>query len=151
MGSVTIEVRGLDELLKHLDKMDPKGSRKLLGKATADSAKKVLKGPTKAKAGTISQRLAHSVRAGAAKREKPAGIVKFDAKRAWFRHLVIGGTKPHRIRFPDQKARGVPKTQGNIRHPGARPNPVIAMVADRHGDAALDNLERFLIREFELD
>lgn len=150
-SAVEIEVRGLGDLQKQLDKMDPRNSRTLMGKATADAAKKVLKGPVKAKAGSLSQRLAYSVRAGAARRDKPAGIVKFDNKRAWFRHFIIGGTRPHRIRFPDQKARGVPKAQGNIRHPGTKAHPIIAEVADQYGSAALDQVERFLVRELELD
>lgn len=150
-NGIVLEVTGMRDLMDTLDKMDPKASRRLFDKATADAAKKVLKAPTKAKAAALSQRLGRSVRAGAARRDKPAGIVKFDNKRAWFRHFIIGGTRPHRIRFPDQKARGVPKSQGNIRHPGTKAHPIIAEVADQHGDAALDHVERFMVRELELD
>jgi len=70
-------------------------------------------------------RMRKSISATQAKRDRPAAIVKFRPKIAYYRHMVIGGTKPHRIRFPDQKEAGVPKSQGNIRHPGAKGNDVM--------------------------
>lgn len=152
MSSADVEIRGMKEVLQALDQLDEKTSKRTLQKATADAAKKVLKPKVKAKAAPISARLARATRAGASRKGKPAGIVKFDNKRAWFRHFVIGGTKAHKIRFHDEVLRGVPKKGGgSIKHPGAKPHPIIAEVADQYGDDALDHVERFLVRTLELD
>ena len=150
-GDISFEVKGLKEVLDLLDKMEPKATNRVMAKATAEGAKKVLKPKLKSAAAGISRRLSSSVRAGSAKRDKPAGIVRFDPKRAWFRHFIIGGTKPHRIRFHDQVVAGVPKTGGNIQHPGAKPHPIVTEVADQYGDDALDVTEKYLVRSIGLD
>jgi hypothetical protein len=149
MSSVDIQVVGMKDLLAALDKMEPKPGNKLLAKATAEGTKKVLK--PKLKAAVPWPSMKRAVRAGAAKKDKPAGIVKFDNKRAWFRHFLIGGTKEHQIRFHDEKVRGVPKTQGHIHHPGIKARPVISEVADQSGNQALDVSERYLIHTLGLD
>ena len=84
---------------------------------------------------------------GTAKREKPAAIVKY---RIGYTHWIMDGTKPHRIRFHDQKVAGVPKERGNIKHPGAKGNPVIEKVADQYGDEALNRVADYLLRAFGL-
>lgn len=67
-------------------------------------------------------------------------------KAAFYRGWLTTGTKPHRIRFPDQRRRGVSKARGNIRHPGARPNPYIARSRDRAESAGMTAAERVIFR-----
>jgi hypothetical protein len=153
--SVDIEVRGLKDVLKAIDKLDPKLQKKNLQKATADAAKKVLK--PKVKADTPWPSMKRAVRAGAAKKEKPAGIVKYDPKRAWYRHILVGGSKAHSTKarraggvqaFDDG---GTKKFSRGHDVRGIKANPVITRVADQYGDDALDHVERFLSRAFGLD
>jgi hypothetical protein len=153
--SADIEVRGLKDVLKAIDKLDPKLQKKALQKATADAAKKVLK--PKVKAETPWPTMKRAVKAGVAKREKPAGIVKYDAKKAFYRHMLLGGTKAHSTRkrrgssiqaFDDGGMRKFSRGH-DVR--GIKANPVISRVADQYGDAALDHVERFLSRQFGLD
>ena len=151
-----IEIHGMAELLAQLERTDPKDGKRVMDKATADAAKKVLKAPVKAEAGKVSKRLASSVRAGAAKREKPAGIVRFDPKRAFFRHFVIGGTKDHSIKAKGKKAlaytqAGVTRYARDVDVRGVKANPIISRVADAYEDRTLDHVERYLSREFGLD
>lgn len=63
------------------------------------------------------------------------------------RHLVEFGTKPHRIRTPWEKLAGVPKDQGSILHPGARPHPWMSNARDRIVDAAEKAAQKFWERE----
>lgn len=154
-GNVTIEVRGMQDVLKALDKLDPKAGKKLMQKATAEGAKKVLKPKVKSESPWPSMKRA--VRAGAAKKDKPAGIVKYDPKRAFYRHMLIGGTKAHSTKarrsggiqaFDDG---GTKKFSRGHEVRGIKANPVITRVADQYGDQALDVTERFLIRGLGLD
>lgn len=125
MSDVAISIRGLTEVQRALGNLEGAQLKRALQKAStagAKVAKKYLQAETpKGRTG----RLRKSISAGQAKRERPAAIVKFRPRVAFYRHMVIGGTKAHRIRFPNQKAAGVPKSQGNIRHPGAKPNPIV--------------------------
>lgn len=151
-----IEVQGLDELLAQLEAMDPKDSKRIMGKATADAAKKVLKAPVKAEARTASKRLAFAVRAGAGRKDKPSGIVKFDIKRAFFRHFVVAGTKDHSIKAKGKKAlvyqeAGVTRYAREVQVRGVKPNPIISRVADAYEDRTLDHVERYLTEQFGLD
>lgn len=102
-----------------------------------DAAGKFLAPKVKAEAPRRTGTLRKSIRSTRARRERPATIVKA-GKKAFYDHMVIGGTRPHRIRFPDQKAAGIPKAQGNIEHPGAKPNPFIERVAKRYEREAFD-------------
>lgn len=134
---MSVTIQGLDELQRELDKLEPAPLKKTLQKGTNAGAK-LLKPHVKAAAPRRTGKLRKSVSAGQAKRERPASIVKLRHKIAFYRHMVIGGTKAHRIRFPDQKAAGVPRAQGNIQHPGARPNPFMDRVFDERERAAAD-------------
>lgn len=157
MSDLSIEVRGMGEVLKALDKLDPKVGKRLLQKATAEGAKKVLKPKVKAESPWPSMKRA--VRAGAAKKDKPAGIVKYDPKRAWYRAILIGGSKTHSTKakrpgkgpiqaFDDG---GTKKFSRGHEVRGIKANPVISRVADQYGDQALDVTERFLTRGLGLD
>jgi hypothetical protein len=149
---VTIEVRGLKEIYDVLDRMSPKDSRKVQARATADAAKKVLKSPLQQAARPLSTRMAKAVRAGQARRDKPAAIVRFDPKIAWFRHFLIGGTRSHEIRPKNsgflswETPTGRAFSRGH-RVRGIQATPIVSRVADQHGDEALDHVERFLVRE----
>ena len=160
--SVDVKIEGMKELMAALDKMDPKGGNRLLTKATADAAKKVLK--PKVKAATPWRSMKSAVRAGAARYEKPAGIVKYDNKRAWYRPFLIDGTQSHSTKPGIHGRKAHPRkavqafTDGGVKKfsrghevRGIKSNPVISRVADQYGDAALDHVERFMSRTFGLD
>ncbi len=148
---ISIEVKGMAEVMAVLDRMDPRDAKRTLSKATADAAKKVL--APRVKAATPWARMRSAVRAGQVKRDRPGGIVKYDAKKAWFRHFLIGGTKGHTVK-PKRKsvmafdAGGTRAFSRGHQIRGLRANPVISRVADRYGDEALDYVERFLVRQF---
>ena len=129
---MSVTITGLKELQDELDKLAKPVLKKTLQKGTTAGAK-LLKPHVQAAAPRRTGKLRRSVSATQAKRERPASIVKV---RAWYRHFVIQGTKPHRIRFPDQKAAGVPRAKGNIQHSGAKANPFIDRVRNQYEDAA---------------
>jgi hypothetical protein len=152
--SFRVEVKGMREVIDLLDRMDPKDRKKIVSKATADAAKKIL--APKVKAATPWARMKAAVRARQVKKDKPGGIVLYDSKKAWFRHFLIGGTRAHTVRpkRASVMAFDAGGTQGFSRgHEvrGLRSNPVISRVADQYGDDALEHVERFLVREFGLE
>lgn len=157
MSSVQIHIIGLKELVELFEEMDRKTGKRNLQKAVADSAKKVLKPQVKAQTPWPSYKRA--VRAGAAKRGKPAGIVKYDNKRAPFRHIMLGGSTDHRTKrvrpnksdiqaFNDG---GTEKFSRGHRVRGVTGDPVITRVADQYGDNALEHVEEYLLRQLKLD
>ena len=129
--------------------------RKKLNRATAAGAK-ALKPHVKAEASKVSKRLARATSAGQAKRDKPAGIVKFRPKIAFFRHWIIGGTRAHGprraplLRFVPgwnpymSSSRPAGPWIRTTRVAGVKPNPIIARVADAHEDDARRAVERAL-------
>lgn len=157
MAQIDIEVEGLREVIGLLDELDHRTGKKVLQKAVADSAKKVLK--PKVKSATPWPSYVRAVRAGAAKREKPAGIVKYDAKRAPYRHIMIGGSEAHSTRrkrsgksnlqaFDDG---GTRKFSRGHEVSGVTGDPVITRIGDQYGDDALDHVEDYIVRHLELD
>ena len=154
---------GVKEVLDYLEQLGVRNSRKLLQKATADAAKKVLK--PKVKSETPWQSYKRAVRAGAAKRDKPAGIVKYDSKRAPFRHIMMDGSEDHStkrkrgvlVRLGKKKLiqafddGGTRKFSRGHEVSGVTGDPVITRVADQYGDDALEHVEDYLIRQLELD
>lgn len=144
--SAIVDIQGDEELRRELRKaMDP-ALKKTLQKAT-NASTKFLKPKVQAAAPRRTGRLRRSISAGQAQRDRPASIVKARPKVAFYRHMVMDGTKPHRIRFPDQKAAGVPKSEGNIEHPGAKANPFIERTADRYDDEAFEVARKVLDEE----
>lgn len=141
-----ITVVGLPELRQTLAKYEEGPLKKTLQKGTNAGAK-YLKPKVQAEAPRRSGKLRRSVSAGQAKRSRPASIVKLRPKVAFYRHMVITGTRPHRIRFPDQKAAGIPRGQGNIEHPGARANPFIERAAEQYDDEAFAVATKTIIAE----
>lgn len=146
---MSVTIHGLKELQDELEKLEPAPLKKTLQKGTAAGAK-LLKPRVQAETPRRTGRMRKSVSAATARRERPASIVKYRTGKtgAWYRHFVLLGTKPHRIRFADQKAAGIPKSQGNIQHPGARANPVMARVQSKYeraaADAAIDTIRKEL-------
>ena len=145
---IGVDVRGIPKVMAALDKLTGPQMKAALQKASTAGAKAIKPfvqaeapvGPSGNKA-TKRGALRRSVSARKAKRDLPAAVVSARPKVAFYRHMVIGGTKAHAIRFPNQVAAGVPKTQGNIRHPGAAPNPFIDrgyQKGERSGLAAID-------------
>lgn len=149
---IIIEVEGLEDIDSLLDSIaNPRDAKRIIAKANAEGAKFLkpkVKTETPLGPAHFGRHLRNQVVRGPAKRDKPAAIVKYRDPR---KHFLLLGTKPHRIRFHDEKVRGVAKDAGNIRHPGAKANPVMTRVADQYGDEALDRVERFLVRAFGLD
>ena len=144
---MSVVITGADDVHRMLAKaMDPQ-LKKSIQKSTNAGAK-FLKPKAKGEAPKRTGLLRKSITSGQAKQNRPASIVKV-GKKAFYDHMVIGGTKPHRIRFPDQVAAGVPKWQGNIRHPGAKADPFFDRTADRYGREALDVVERTLAQELD--
>lgn len=144
-----IRLRGVPEVLRALGQLSGPTMNRVLQKASTAGAK-ALKPFIKAEApigpsgNTYTKRgaLKRSISARKAKRDLPAAVVSARPKVAFYRHMVIGGTKPHRIRFPNQKAAGVPRDQGNIRHPGAKANPFVARGFAKGESAALAAIDR---------
>jgi len=139
---VSLDIQGVPELQRALAKLTGHDLKKALQKASTAGAKTIkpfVKAETpKGKTG----RLRKSVSARQARRERPAAIVVFRPKVAYYRHMVIGGTKPHRIRFPDQKAAGVSKTRGNIQHPGHGGNPIMSRAWSKGKRQTLDAINK---------
>lgn len=133
--SGVVTIRGLDEVQRALAQLEPAPLKKVLQKAASAGAKAIKPFVKEETPKGRTGRLRKSISATQARKDRPAAIVKFRPRIAFYRHMVIRGTKPHRIRFPDQKAAGVPKSRGNIQHPGARPNPIVTRAWDS-GDTA---------------
>jgi len=155
--SLTIRLEGMQAILDALDQLDPRKAKGVVAKATADAAKMVLK--PRVIAATPWPKYRKAVTAGQAKRHKPAGIVKYNAKKAPFRHIMIGGSKAHstRRKRPNKSdiqawsaAGGERFSRGHHVH-GVRGVPVIDQVADRYGDQALEHVADYLAKHFGLD
>lgn len=121
----TVEVLNAREVEAALMALTDANAKKALDKATK-SAALIFKKAVKEEAPTgATGRLKKSVRMKKA-RGGTGHIVSPRPKVAFYRHMVIKGTKAHRIRFPNQKARKIDKRFGNIQHPGIRQgNPFV--------------------------
>lgn len=129
---MSIEVIGVDGVRRMLQAYTAPTITRRMQTATRAGAD-VFKPAVKAEARAVSKRLASSVSVRKAKRDRPATIVTFRPKVAFFRHFVIGGTRGH----PPRKA-GAMVFKGRsgglvvtkyVR--GVPPNPIIRRVADR--------------------
>lgn len=143
---MSVDIRGLRETQAALSKLEAAPLKKVEQKAT-QAGVKALKPYVVKETPKRTGRMRKSVSAATAKRDRPASIVKFKtgSKGAWYRHFVIQGTKAHRIRFPDQKAAGIPKAQGNIPHPGAKANDIIGRAWASGGEtAAMDAVDKVI-------
>ena len=115
----SVEVLNAREVEAALLALTDTSAKKALDSATRAAAV-VFRKTVKAEAPQGSTgRLKKSVRMKKA-RGGTGHIVSPRPKIAFYRHMVIKGTKEHRIRFPDQKARNINKRFGNIKHPGIK-------------------------------
>lgn len=139
-----IQVIGADGVSRMLrDYMEPKLPRRMQDATKAGAT--VFKAPLKAAARALSRRLARAVSVKKAKREKPATIVVFRAKVAWFRHFIIGGTKDHGPRRAQALVfdgrNGIVRAR---RVRGVPAHPIVGQVADRYERQAYDAIDRHL-------
>lgn len=131
------------EVMRALDRIDPKAGKQILQKATNVGAKylkpKVVS-ETPTGPGHFGYHLKRRVVRGPAKRDKPAAIVKYRSARE---HFTLAGTKGHstkRVRSNKKPYQRMPDGGYSSGHQvsGAKANPIIRRVADQHGDRAMD-------------
>jgi HK97 gp10 family phage protein len=142
-SGVGVDVRGVEDVLAALEGLNDKQAKAMLQKSVT-AGSKALKPYVKSRAPVRTGALKKSVRTGQTKRKRPAARVwlqkdiggKRGTNTTFYRHMVVGGTKAHRIRFHNQVEAGVAKNGGNIRHPGAKANPFVAQGFDAGRSAA---------------
>jgi hypothetical protein len=145
-GLTNVDVRGLAEVQRAMAKLEPAQLKQLMQKASSAGARTIkpyVKAETpKGRTG----RLRRSISSGQARKNRPAAIVKFRPKVAYYRHMVVKGTRSHRIRFPDQKSGPypVPKSEGNIQHPGSRGNDIMGRAWAAGERATLDAVNKVI-------
>lgn len=114
-GSTTIvafDIRGVDEAMRNLKDLDEKIRRRIVTAAVRAGSRVIIK-EARARAPRRTGKLAKNIRAtvnrdritGTIKariRPKPTKAQKAAGKGAWYAHMVIGGTKPHRIPRDDE-------------------------------------------------
>jgi len=155
--SFTIKVDAKEVELA-LDKLDAKTNKRTIGKALAKGAKFLkpkVKAATPTGPGHFGYHLKNRVSAGAAKKNKPAAIVKYRSSRE---HFLISGTKGHSTK-PKRSGKAVQAwSSGGVQHfsrghqvTGAKADPIISRVANQYGDEAVDVAERELARSLGLD
>jgi hypothetical protein len=109
----------------------------------------VFKAPLKAEAGKVSKRLARSVSVRTAAKDKPATVVTFRPKIAFFRHWIIGGTRDHGPK--SAKALVFKGKDGNLvvtgRVRGVQPNPIVDRVVARYEGRAYDAMSEALDKQ----
>lgn len=141
-----VEVRGAEGVRKMLRPYTEPHMSKRMQQATKAGAE-VFKPAVKAEARKVSKRLARSVSVRKARKDRPASILVFRPKIAWFRHFVIGGTKDHGPkRGRVMVFRNPPVGAVATRVRGVRPNPIIARVAARLEGQAYAAIDRDLDR-----
>lgn len=129
---IGIEFQGGAEVRRMLAKwMEPHLSKR--AQRASRKGANVLKVPLRVAAGRLSKRMAASVYVHVAKRDRPAYIVGHHRKKAFFWHMVIGGTKAHAL-TPRKASRRTRSNYPFVR--GVRPNPIVAEVAQRYSARA---------------
>ena len=155
---MSVEIRVEDKaLLAALDSLDPKdGNKALLTGARA--ATKFLKPLVKAAAPRgASGKLRKSVYMGTAKRQKPGSFVGVREKVAFYRHMVIGGTKAHSTAKRGGHV-GIQRWEvgGDVRYGpahevrGTPPRPFVSATADHYGNQALQIAEAAIAKALNL-
>jgi len=155
--SAVIEVRGVEGVHRMLaDYMTPKLPKRMQDATKAGA--EVFKKPVKAEAAKVSKRLNRSVSVRKAARDRPATILTFRPKIAWFRHFIIGGTRDHGPRrasalffvpgwnpYSGASSKGVGNNWVRVpRVRGVKPNPIIARVFTQYEATALAAIDRSL-------
>jgi len=155
---MSIEIRVEDKaLLAALDSVEPKAGNKAL-LAGARAATKFLKPLVKAAAPRgATGKLGKSVYMGTAKRQKPGSFVGVREKVAFYRHMVIDGTKAHST-AKRGGAGGIQRWQvgGDVRYGpahevrGTPARPFVTQTAERYGDEALQIAEAAIAKSLNL-
>jgi hypothetical protein len=146
MSVIAVDVRGIPEVKAALGKMEGPAAKKMLQLATKEGGK-VLKKAVQAEAPKgATGKLRRSVSARTVKRNRPGTVIAPRPKVAFYRHMVIGGTRDHGPRNPANRflifrGRGgenvmVPRVKGNP------PNPFVSRGFDRGQAAAMAALEK---------
>ena len=153
MSSVGISIRGIPEVQKALAQLDDKGDKAMLQKAATAGAKALKPYVVAAAPRGATGKLKRSISARKAKRNLPAAVVSPRPKVAFYRHMVIGGTKDHGPRRARMLAWQTPdgpafarRVRGTPARPfvdeGFRAGQSSAMAAiDKVIDAALETLK----------
>jgi hypothetical protein len=147
---IGVDIRGIPELQAALAKFEDAPAKKLLQKASTAGAK-ALKPPIQGEApvGPSGNRhtkrgaLRRSVSSRQARKDRPAAVVSARPKVAFYRHMVIGGTKPHDIRRPATTPTGG-QYMRVIHHPGAKANPFVERGFQSGEAAALAAIDRVI-------
>lgn len=161
---MTISVQGVSGVRKMLAPfLDPELSRRMQD-ATKVGAK-VLKPPLRSALSGVSKRMSKAISIRKAKRGRPATIVGSKRSKAFFWHMVIGGTKDHGPRAARYMVIGLNARRGSgsrsvrlqgpgvLRGQGLRrvskvrgvpPNPIISEVADRNAARVMDAMNRHI-------
>jgi len=150
---VGIDVRGLAEVQAALRQLgDGPQSRRALQKASTAGARALKPYVQREAPVGKTRRLRRSISARQARKDRPAAVVSSRPKVAFYRHMVIRGTRPHPI-VPDERkalaftAGGRDLVRSRVLHPGTRPNPFIERGFDAGRAAAEAAIER-VIDEF---
>lgn len=142
MNTITITgAAGVHQMLD--DYMTPKLPRRMQDATKA--AATVFRAPLKAEAAKVSKRLARSVSVRRAARERPATVVTFRPRIAFFRHFIIDGTRDHGPRSAQMlrwESRGKVIWAKHVR--GVKSNPIVDRVGARYERAAYDALDKAL-------
>ena len=121
------------EVTEALDDLSARETSKTLTKATK-KAGNFLAGRARAEAPPHPRKLKSSIRARAARRDRPGAVV---SARHWLNPIVQGGTKDRHTRAGAYRGR-------------ITPNPFMVRVADRYDDQALRIAEAELDAQLDL-
>ncbi len=120
-----VQILGIAEVQRALDRIDDAGEKKVLQAAVTAGAKAIKPYVVAAAPRGATGKLKRSISARQAKRDRPAAVVSARPKVAFYRHMVIGGTKDHgpkkakALVFPGKQG-GLVRT-GHVRGTSSRP------------------------------
>lgn len=164
-GGIGISIAGMPEVQAMLNRLDDPFMRPVLQRATdagavalkplifaempPDAAHRDMRGRKRLAA---SGGLRQSVWIHRAKRQRPATIISNHRKIAYWWPMVIGGSRPHRVRFASQVAAGVPRSnlksgqlgEGAIQSRGHGGNPFVSRALAKGQGAAMRAIEQVI-------
>jgi hypothetical protein len=143
---VSVDVRGIPEVKAALGKLEGPAMKKTL-QAASKAGGKVLKASVQAEAPKgATGRLRKSISARTVRRDRPGTVISPRPKVAFYRHMVIGGTKAHGPKKPQNAVLIFKGSRGqDVRTPwvrGVQPNPFVSRGFDRGQAAAMAALEK---------
>lgn len=143
---MSVQIKGAAELQRFLDKL-PANVEKNIVRGALRAGTKVLADAVKSaapeKAGTLKRSI--KVRAGV-RAGRVTSRVSIGDKKAWYLHILEGGSKPHDItpkkrRDPADGKKALAFgdfVRSLSRHPGAKANPFFVRTVDTHAQRASD-------------